>query len=191
MQSWSSERVPNFTDAGVAIALTLLVLPVAEHAAQDPAWYRDSEVWFPFVLSFVVIAGYWRIHHRLFDLVERVDGTLMTLNMFWLFGIVVMPVTTAALEAGDPRVPDVLYACNLMFLSLAGLAMGLWIDARPRLRRPGAAELSRQSVRRGIAVNIVVALAVGLTVLFDAFGLLALLALPFAQRLAVHRTVAH
>ena len=68
------ERLVFFSDAAVAIALTLLILPLmdgvyAAARANQSAWTYLSEnanALFSFTLSFVIIARFWRSHHRLF-----------------------------------------------------------------------------------------------------------------------------
>ena len=96
------ERLLAFSDGVVAIALTLLVLPLADlvPAAEEPT---DSGLTLitdhlapigSFVLSFAVIARFWAGHHRLFNYAKRVTRTLVTWNTLWLFTIVVLPFPT-------------------------------------------------------------------------------------------------
>ncbi len=69
----SAERMKFFTDAVVAIAMTLLILPLLENVAEagkaglDTAEFlRDhGDEAFAFVLSFVIIARFWVSHERL------------------------------------------------------------------------------------------------------------------------------
>jgi hypothetical protein len=64
------ERLTYFSDAVIAIAVTLLVLPLANAASADEITslqaLRDQsggEI-FVFLLSFVVICRFWLVHHR-------------------------------------------------------------------------------------------------------------------------------
>ena len=71
----SSERLTFFTDAVVAIAMTLLVLPLTEGVSEAAAdglstseYLREySDQLLAFALSFVIIASFWRAHHALFE----------------------------------------------------------------------------------------------------------------------------
>jgi uncharacterized membrane protein len=98
----SPERLVFFTDAVVAIALTLLVLPltdivpelVAAHgssieAITDHQWQIRS-----FLLSFLVVGRQWMSHHHLFTHVARYNTTLFVTNMVWLLTVVVLPFPT-------------------------------------------------------------------------------------------------
>jgi uncharacterized membrane protein len=99
----TAERMKFFTDAVVAIAMTLLILPLLEsvaEAARNNVGTADylsdhGDELFAFVLSFLIIGRFWVGHERLFGYVERWTGRLMTLNMLWMLSIVFLPVATA------------------------------------------------------------------------------------------------
>ena len=99
----SPERLQAFTDAVVAIALTLLILPLmesvgelADHDGTTAEWLVEEQyALLGFVLSFILIAVFWVHHHKLFRSVKRVDPGLLWLTVAWMFTIVVMPVATS------------------------------------------------------------------------------------------------
>ncbi len=100
----SPERLQAFTDAVVAIALTLLILPplmesvgeLADHDGTTAEWLAEEQyALLGFVLSFILIAVFWVHHHKLFRSVKRVDPGLLWLTVAWMFTIVVMPVATS------------------------------------------------------------------------------------------------
>ena len=71
---YPAERTKAFIDAAVAIALTLLILPLMESVGEVAGEGEDALTWLQdhrgqlvsFVLSFVLIALFWLIHHHLF-----------------------------------------------------------------------------------------------------------------------------
>jgi len=77
-------RVVAFVDAVVAIAMTLLILPLMESVSEVAAADEDTAQWFAghdgqlisFVISFVIIAMFWMIHHRLFVRVDHATRTI-------------------------------------------------------------------------------------------------------------------
>jgi len=74
-------------------------------------------------ISFVVIAAYWMVHHRLFALVRRCDAVLLWLNLALLFCIVVLPFPTSLLgEYGDEPLAVAIYA---VWVALTGIASTL------------------------------------------------------------------
>ena len=97
----SAERLKAFTDAVVAIAMTLLILPLMDSvtdATESGAGAWVAAEWpslLTFMLSFVLIANFWITHHRMFAKVERVNQALLWLTILWMFTIVWLPVATA------------------------------------------------------------------------------------------------
>lgn len=130
----SADRLVAFTDAVVAIAITLLVLPLIEIPKPDtpPLGELLAERAFDylgFAISFFVIARLWWAHHRLFEHVVRWSRALVVLNVLWLFTIVLFPVGTAVNTSFDPganRLSVGLYlavmtGCSALLTALAAL----------------------------------------------------------------------
>jgi uncharacterized membrane protein len=143
----SPERLVFFGDAVVAIALTLLVLPVAEIVSdarkdgplppvQELLTEHQAVIW-SFLLSFAVIVRLWLVHHRMFEQVKGYTMPLMILNMCWLLTVVMLPFQTE-LVANYPsrdRLVLVMYVGTLFVSSLL-LSAVLWIIRNnPEVRR--------------------------------------------------------
>jgi uncharacterized membrane protein len=98
-QDLGLERIVFFSDAVMAIAITLLTvdLKVPEIAASAAAAELPGKLgelgprFMSFTISFAVISVYWVSHHRYFRFIKRYDGRLITLNMIFLFFIALMP----------------------------------------------------------------------------------------------------
>jgi Endosomal/lysosomal potassium channel TMEM175 len=77
-----------FSDAVFAIAITLLVLPLADSHITDENVGRQildlAPKMFSFALSFLIIGLLWIGHNRGFSLIARVDRKLMFLNLPFL-----------------------------------------------------------------------------------------------------------
>jgi uncharacterized membrane protein len=101
----AAERMIFFSDAVVAIAITLLAIELPVPAGATPEEFLASlrEGWFDylaFVISFAVIANHWAAHHRVFRYVRRTDPPIVGLNLFWLLLVVVTPFLTRVLTEG-------------------------------------------------------------------------------------------
>ena len=101
----ATERMMFFSDAVVAIAITLLALelPVPDGSTARQILHSANEgagEYLAFVISFFVIAFHWRTHHRVFRYVNRITSRVLSLNIFWLFLIVITPFTTKLLSGG-------------------------------------------------------------------------------------------
>jgi uncharacterized membrane protein len=143
----SAERLIFFTDAVVAIAMTLLAFGLtthiadnaSDHAALAKLWADHAE-YLAFLIGFVVISSHWRTHHRLFRDVARLDARIITLNMIWLLMIVIMPFATRLLSgAGGFAIVFSLYAIIQIITITMALLMSRHITAAGLLR-PGAPE---------------------------------------------------
>ena len=92
----SSHRLEAFSDAVIAIIITIMVL---ELRPPDGSGFDGLKPLIPkalaYLLSFVLIAIYWNNHHHLFKLVERIDGAVMWSNMMLLFSLSLVPFATA------------------------------------------------------------------------------------------------
>ena len=129
------ERLLTFVDAIVAIAITLLVLPLAEVAAEA----REGGVaellaahWIDvlgFALSFVVIARLWVAQHRIVRSLVRQSTGVLWLLLGWAFTIVFLPFPTSlvAVTTHD-ALATVLYigtmAVSSALLALVALTIG-------------------------------------------------------------------
>ncbi|WAU82537.1 TMEM175 family protein [Streptomyces sp. Qhu-G9] len=111
-----NERLVFFSDAVVAIALTLLALelPVPRGASDAEVWRAFREHlpdYAMFLLSFAVIAAYWVAHKWLFGRIGGFSPRLLWLNFVWLLGIILVPFATKVLIEDSPyRLSAVLYA---------------------------------------------------------------------------------
>ena len=99
------ERLLTFVDAVVAIAITLLVLPLAEVGREvqdgDVAGLLREHVddIVGFLLSFAVIARLWLAQHRIVSCLVRQSSVVVLLLLAWTFTIVVLPFPTALVAA--------------------------------------------------------------------------------------------
>ncbi|GAB2643509.1 hypothetical protein GCM10027169_09350 [Gordonia jinhuaensis] len=97
-------RLLAFTDAVVAIALTLLVLPLTDVATETTRSSHGITVWkflgdnqnalINFAISFIAIAVMWRDHHRVTERYALYDQTIVQLSMVWMATVVLMPFAT-------------------------------------------------------------------------------------------------
>ena len=95
------DRIVNFSDATVAIAMTLLVLPLVDiGGGSQPGvtvWQllrENSNAVFGFVLGFLVIWSMWVNHHRVMEYFADYDATVLALHLVWLLTMVSIPFTT-------------------------------------------------------------------------------------------------
>jgi len=122
----SVDRVIAFSDGVVAIAITLLILPLTDIEARPGASLgqiigENQPALFAFGLSFWVIANYWTIHHNMFAPVRRHSPRLIGLNMLWLAAIVFLPFPTALIADRIEGGFGTLYIGTLVVVSVLNL----------------------------------------------------------------------
>ena len=155
----SADRLKAFADAVVAIAMTLLILPLMDSVSEVARAGGDASEWlvenseqlFSFGLSFVLIGAFWMSHHRLFDRIHRVTPRLLMLTIVWMFTIVWLPVATSILGLmEDDAVQKTLYIGSLFATSAMITALGWYA-----LRHPELHDMTVTELRSGILADAI------------------------------------
>lgn len=147
------ERVIFFSDAIVAIAITLLALNLKLDIPPDHH-IGFSDLLLPwrnylaFILSFINVAGFWRTHHNVFVYVNKMDDRMMLLNICWLFLIVTLPFATTLVSAHFGETP-VIFFYSLNVFGLAVFQNSIWdyADARNYVDIEKLPEMERRRFR--------------------------------------------
>ena len=175
------DRIIIFADAVVAIACTLLVLPLVDLATQSEVvpvnrLLSDHIGQFgAFALSFAVIARLWLAHHRIFERVGSYDTVIIWLTLGWLFTVAFLPFPTAIIATQSDTTASVLYIGTLLLSSLALAATAVWVGRNPGLQQPSEQNSNVEEPHGTTAVLLLVAL--GLTAIVPGAGVLPLLLL--------------
>ena len=131
-----SDRLVNFSDAVFAFAATLLVLkidlPVLSHD-QIAANFAGEliKLWPAYIanlLSFFIIAYYWRRHHEIFLLLRKINSTVVWINVLLLISVAFLPFPVDLFgDYSDIPAVTVFYSLSI---SLVGYIMlVLWLYA--------------------------------------------------------------
>jgi uncharacterized membrane protein len=102
----SKNRVEMLTDGIFAVAMTLLVLyinvpEISSHSTsivETELAKRLFDLWpkvLSYGISFVILAIYWRAHHRQFHYVKHTDDVLIWINVMFLMAICLLPFSTS------------------------------------------------------------------------------------------------
>lgn len=181
---YPADRIKAFVDAVVAIAMTLLILPLMESASDlGNAGYGIGD-WFSeqsgqlltFLISFAVIGSFWLGHHGFFSHVEFISDGLLVLLLIWLLTVVWLPVATALTghSSGSDTATVLMYIGSMLATSVLGLLIHFYVTARPPLHTATSANLKEGMV--GSAGSVILFVAAGaIAALFPAVGYAALL----------------
>ena len=140
------DRLITFLDAVVAIAITLLVLPLVDVIPNEGRDVDLSDLladeagrFGAFALSFAVIAQLWLVHHRIVERVGSYDRPFVLVNLLWTLTIVLLPFATevAAVYGNSTRLGIALYIGTMTLSSACLTVLTLMVSGRPHLRRHG------------------------------------------------------
>jgi uncharacterized membrane protein len=160
------DRMVFFSDAVVAIAMTLLALelpvPGGNTVAEVLAQFRaNGGEYGAFVLSFFVVGSAWQAHHQLFAYIERVDRATIGRNMQWLLLIVVIPFVTKLMTGGGGHGTDhttsLRLACYGFVQALTWITLlRIYLHLRNRdlLTEDAPTKLHGWAERRGILIGL-------------------------------------
>ncbi|HSA95255.1 MAG TPA: TMEM175 family protein [Acidobacteriota bacterium] len=157
------ERIVLFSDAVMAIAITLLVLDLRAPDSPHGLVRALLALWpsyLSYLFSFFIIGSYWLSHHRLFRPIVRYDDRLAVLNLGFLFFIALIPFSTKLIALTlTGRAAVVVYSLNILPLGLISTALGRHAYKDNRLLDPACdpAEVRRHLdfSRRGLVVFLI------------------------------------
>ncbi len=136
------DRIIGFSDAVFAFAATLLVLKIdlpyippellethftAELFKLWPAYAAN-------LISFLIIAYYWRVHHKLFILIKRFDNIIIWLNVLTLISVSFLPFPIDLFGDYSSFPPVVIfYTASITLVGFLLLAMWVYASHRHKL----------------------------------------------------------
>ena len=118
-------RTEAFTDAVIAIVMTILVLEFPHvHGSTFADLVVLKDIFPAYVISFIFFVIYWSNHHHIFQIIDKVSGQTLWWNNAFIFLITLLPFTTNWL--GDniwAHDPEILYAALFLLANLTWLCM--------------------------------------------------------------------
>jgi len=184
-------RVETFTDGVFAIAITLLVLTIAQPGGSRSLAHQLARQWPSFaayVVSFAIIGIMWVNHHTVFSHLERIDRGVFYLNLILLMTVVFIPYPTgvfgAALRTGNgATTAAVFYSAAMTVNSCAWAALWLYASVGRRLLNADFPEDQRRTATLLFtAGGLVYAVAIGVAFInpYACLGFHAVLAIYYA-----------
>jgi uncharacterized membrane protein len=139
----NEDRLVMLCDGIFAIAITLLVINIGitprSPAPSDVSAVLDQLI-MPsifYLVTFLVIASYWRSHRNLMQVVQHLDNGFISLTFVFLAFIAFFPVTSKLLGdyADTPQIV-IIYTLGLSGCSFASLALWFYATWKHRLVSP-------------------------------------------------------
>jgi uncharacterized membrane protein len=188
----AADRVIVFSDAVLAIAITLLALELPVPAGTSGmtngqllhALGQNLSDYLAFLISFAVIGNYWMTHRHVFRYVSRLDGRVGLLNMLWLLLVTLIPFAQRMLEGdGAFAVRFGTFAVIQVLASTCMAQMNREI-IRQDLLRPDAPESARRlDNTRGYAIAVAFLVSIPLAFVIGRWAFTLWAAGPYMPRI--------
>jgi uncharacterized membrane protein len=128
------DRALSFIDAIFGFSVTLLVTTLDVPPAE--AWRNLGSLLnsglgdqlLAFVISFAVVAGFWRSNHQLIRTFHALDAATVRILIYLVALVVFIPFTTKAISDPNPAglpLPTALYAANVAAVVLVSVALSV------------------------------------------------------------------
>lgn len=138
-------------DGVFAIAITLLVLDIGTSVGGidvDKSLLTLISPTISYLVTFVILAVYWRFHRNLMQVVQRLDSGFIWLTFLFLAFIAFFPVTSKLLgNYGSHSSIVILYTLELSGCAFSALALWVYATWKRRLVSPDlpASEISSRT----------------------------------------------
>lgn len=144
------DRLINFSDAVIAVAITVLALPLvniagptSDQSILDVLVSNASQI-STFVFTFIVMAIMWGVHNRVVNNLRGYDSTIFWLNMAWLLGFAFLPWPSriyAGYDVAQGNSASIngvgsFYWLTLAYISIMGMLMTFYIRHHRELVDP-------------------------------------------------------
>jgi uncharacterized membrane protein len=104
----ATTRLETFSDGVIAIIITIMVIELKfpniltdDTSVEVKTHLLHILPYFgAYVFSFMMIGIFWTNHHHMFHMLEKTDNILLWQNLFFLFWISLIPISTAFIGAG-------------------------------------------------------------------------------------------
>jgi uncharacterized membrane protein len=128
LDSWmSTRRIETLVDGIFAISMTLLVLsigiPTISGSVPEAAFQQQITTLAPkigiYALSFWILSNFWRVNHQQFYFIKKINRTLITINIFWLLFVALLPFSTSLIgNYGHYYTSNLIFNSNMLFIGL-------------------------------------------------------------------------
>ncbi len=154
----NKERLVSFTDAVLAIIMTILVLQLPEPAAPTfSALWGLQEGFFAYALSFFWLGALWFGMHGIWDVAKKISNKVIGLNIILLFFASLIPYTTKLVsEHFDSSLMQGIYGIIVVLVTMTNIALHKAID-EPNSDNEELLRLSEQ-FRMSLIVDVIIKL---------------------------------
>jgi uncharacterized membrane protein len=120
----NKNRIEAFSDGVMAIIITIMILEIkAPEHSNIGSLIPLIPVFLSYVLSFIYVGIYWNNHHHMFQVVKKIDGSVLWFNTMLLFWLSLIPFATSWI--GGQSFSSVPMACYGFILLMCAISYTL------------------------------------------------------------------
>lgn len=134
----NKNRMEAFSDGVFAIAITILVLeikiPIVSSEKLVESFILQTPKILSYVLTFFIIGMYWIAHHQMVHVFNKINRSVLWLNVINLMFVCFLPYPTGLL-GGYPfeKFPVLIYAISLSLVNISGTILWLYATSKKEL----------------------------------------------------------
>ncbi len=190
----TTARMETLVDGIFAIAMTVLVLDLkappslTDLTSAQLASYLAAlgDDFINYVVSFILLANFWVVHHKQFHYIRRTDIRHLWINLAFVMFVGLVPFTTSLISrVADLWIADIIFHLNIFILSLLAALNWWYATWHFRLVDPNI-DVARveDGAMRSAVMPVVCLLALAVSPLIKGNSNYVYLMVPFAMRLA-------
>ncbi|TRX42812.1 TMEM175 family protein [Flavobacterium restrictum] len=121
----NKSRIEAFSDGVLAIIITIMILEIkAPEADSFESLKPLIPIFLSYVLSFIYVGIYWNNHHHMFQVVKKIDGSVLWFNTILLFWLSLIPFATNWIGSQSfATIPIATYGFILLMCALSYLML--------------------------------------------------------------------
>lgn len=163
------ERLTTFSDGVIAVAITLLVLPLIDSLNQsateggEKIIRENIPMLIAFFFTFAIVALMWTLHNKVFGVLKRYDAKIFWLNALflaliallpWVSALDIVPSEVGPNVSGWQPLASLVYWTTLGSVQLCVALLAVYIIKHPELLAHPKESLTNVNVTRGFSFTI-------------------------------------
>lgn len=153
----NKERLAAFTDAVLAIIMTILVLELKKPKVVSWAGLWDIRTsFFAYAVSFFWLGLMWSDNHRAFQKIKKVSNATVTWTLIMLFFASFFPYSTSLVAANfNNSTAQVFYGIDIILVSLSNIGISYSLNKVNKYKFKMLFNMSAELVIADLAIKVI------------------------------------
>jgi uncharacterized membrane protein len=163
------ERLTTFSDGVIAVAITLLVLPLIDSLNESSKLggkkiiEENIPMLIAFFFTFTIVALMWTLHNKVFGVLKRYDAPIFWLNALflaliallpWVSALDIVPSDVGPNISGWQPLASLVYWSTLGTVQLSVTLLAVYITKHPELLAHPDEKLTRVNIMRAVIFTV-------------------------------------